>query len=114
MTNAATDRRCKPVTVLQWTLGLVVLIEAGSFVMPHAGHEFARTHMPQGLRLALGWGEIAAAILFLIPGTMVRGAWLLLIVFLAAIAIHLLHGMTNVGALVVYAVAAWTVASSKA
>ena len=114
MTTTAAGRICKPMAVLQWTLGLVVLIEAGLFVMPNAGHEFARTHMPQELRLALGWGEIVATVLFLIPRTMVRGAWLLLIVFLVAIVIHLLHGMTNVGALLVYAAAAWTVASTKA
>jgi cell division protein FtsW (lipid II flippase) len=109
-----TGRDYKAITVLQWTLGLVVLIEAGLFVFgPHAGHDFAKTHIPQALRLVLGWGEIVAAILFLIPRTAVSGAWLLLIIFVLAIAIHLLHGMPKVGALVVYAAVAWAVATVK-
>jgi cell division protein FtsW (lipid II flippase) len=114
MSETLTSRDYKAITVLQWTLGLVVLIEAGLFVLgPHAGHDFAKTHMPQVIRLVLGWGEIVAAILFLIPRTAVRGAWLLLVIFVLAIAIHLLHGTPNVGALVVYAAVAWTVATVK-
>ena len=114
MNETLTSRDYKAVTVLQWTLGLVVLIEAGLFVLgPHAGHDFAKTHMPQALRLVLGWGEIVAAILFLVPKTAVRGAWLLLIIFALAIAIHLAHRMPNVGALVVYAAVAWAVATVK-
>lgn len=114
MSEATTRRTYKAITALQWTLGIVVLIEAGLFVLPHAGHDFAKTHLPQALRLLLGWGEIAGAILFLIPKTAVQGAWVLLIIFALAIAIHLLHGMPNVGALVVYAAATWTVAREKA
>ena len=50
---------------LQWTLGLVILIEAVLFLLPSARHDFARTHMPDILRLVLGWGEmIGAALLF--------------------------------------------------
>ena len=113
MISAAAGHRRSSITVLQWTLGVVVLIEASLFVMPHAGHEFGRMHMPQAVRLSLGWAEIVAAILFLIPKTMVRGAWLLLVVFLIAIAIHLLHGMVNVGAVVVYAATVWTVTSRR-
>jgi len=114
MNETLTSRDYKAITVLQWTLGLVVLIEAGLFVLsPHAGNDFAKTHMPQALRLVLGWGEIVAAILFLIPKTAVRGAWLLLVIFVLAIAIHLMHGMPTVGALVVYAAVAWAVATVK-
>jgi len=114
MSEAMTRRAYNAITVLQGTLGIVVLIEAMLFVLPHAGHDFAKTHMPQAFRLALGWGEIAGAILLLIPKTAVQGAWLLLIIFALAIGIHLLHGMPNVGALVVYTAAAWTVARVKA
>jgi len=114
MNETLTRRAYKAITVLRWTLGLVVLIEAGLFVLgPYAGHDFAKTHMPQALWLVLGWGEVVAAILFLIPRTAVRGAWLLLIIFVLAIAIHLLHGMPNVGALVIYAAVAWAVATVK-
>jgi uncharacterized membrane protein YphA (DoxX/SURF4 family) len=101
-------------TGLQWTLGLVILIEAILFVMPAAGHDFAGTHMPDIVRQVLGWGEIVGAILLLIPQTAARGAWFLAGIFALAITIHLLHGAYNVGNLVIYSAAAWAVASAKA
>ncbi len=100
-------------TVLQWTLGVVVLIEAILFVLPGAAHDFARTHMPGFVRLVLGFGEILGCILLLIPKTAVRGAWLLLAVFIMAILIHLLHGAYNVGNLAIYAAAAFAIAVGK-
>ena len=98
---------------LQWTLGLVILIEAILFVLPSAAHEFARTHMPNVVRWVLGWGEIAGSILLLMPRTTIRGAWLLAAVFVLAIAVHLLHGMYNVGNLAIYTAAAWAIAVGK-
>jgi len=62
-------------TGLQWTLGLVILIEAILFVMPGAAHGFAKTHMPNLVRLILGFGEIAGCVLMLIPRTATRGAF---------------------------------------
>ncbi len=100
-------------TILQWTLGVVILIEAVLFVLPSAAHEFARTHMPGFVRLVLGWGEIVGCILLLIPKTAVRGAWMLVAVFIMAILIHLLHGAYNIGNLVIYAAAALAVAVGK-
>lgn len=100
-------------TVLRFSLGIVILIEAVMFVLPGAAHDFARTHMPGFVRLVLGFGEIAGSILMLIPQTAVRGAWLLLAVFVMAILLHLLHGMYNVGNLVVYAAAAFAIAVGK-
>jgi uncharacterized membrane protein YphA (DoxX/SURF4 family) len=100
-------------TVLQWSLGIVILIEAVLFVMPAAAHDFARTHMPGFIRMVLGWGEILGCILLLIPKTTIRGAWLLLAVFIFAILIHLLHGAYNVGNLVIYAAAAFAIAVGK-
>ncbi|MGA2100895.1 MAG: hypothetical protein ABSG34_07300 [Candidatus Sulfotelmatobacter sp.] len=101
-------------TVLQWTLGVVVLIEAVLFVMPSAAHEFAGTHMPGFVRMVLGIGEIAGCILLLIPQTAIRGAWLLLAVFVMAILLHLLHGLYGIGNLVIYAAAAFAIAVGKA
>lgn len=101
-------------TGLQWTLGLVILIEAVLFLMPSARHDFARTHMPDILRQVLGWGEIIGAVLLLIPRTAVRGAWMLAGIFVLAIVVHLLHGMFNVGSLAVYTAAALVIAESKA
>lgn len=100
-------------TVLQWSLGIVVLIEAVMFVLPSAGHEFARTHMPGFVRMVLGVGEILGSVLLLVPQTAIRGAWLLLAVFAMAILLHLLHGLYGIGNLVIYAAAAFAIAVGK-
>jgi hypothetical protein len=100
-------------TVLQWTLGIVILIEAVLFVLPGAAHDFARTHIPDFIRLVLGFGEILGCILLLIPKSATRGAWLLLAVFVMAIIIHLMHGAYNVGNLAIYAAAAFAIAVGK-
>jgi len=99
--------------VLRWSLGIVILIEAVMFVLPSAAHEFARTHMPGFVRLVLGSGEILGCVLLLIPKTTVRGAWLLLAVFVMAILLHLLHGLYGIGNLVIYAAAAFAIAIAK-
>jgi type II secretory pathway component PulF len=99
--------------VLKYSLGIVILIEAVMFVLPSAAHEFSRTHMPGFVRMVLGWGEIAGSVLLLIPQTAIRGAWLLLAVFVMAILIHLLHGMYGIGNLVVYAAAAFAIAVAR-
>ncbi len=99
--------------VLQYSLAIVILIEALLFVLPSAGHEFARTHVPGFIRLLLGWGEIAGCIFLLVPRTAVRAAWFLLAVFIFAILLHLLHGLYNVGNLVIYAAAAFAIASGR-
>lgn len=100
-------------TVLQLTLGIVILIEAVMFVMPNAAHDFARTHMPGMVRMILGFGEILGSVLLLIPQTVVRGAWLLLAIFVFAILLHLLHGLYGIGNLVIYAAAAFAIAVGK-
>ena len=107
------ERARTALTVLQWTLGIVILAEAVRFVMPGAAHDFARTHMPGVVRLVLGWGEIIGCILLLIPPTAVRGAWILVAVFTLAIVLHLLHGMYWVSNLVIYTSAAWAIATGK-
>lgn len=105
-------KKCS-MTALRWSLGVVILIEAVMFVLPSAAHDFARTHMPGFVRLVLGFAEIIGCVLMLIPQTAVRGAWLLLAVFVMAILIHLLHGMYNVGNLVIYAAAAFAIAAER-
>lgn len=108
------DARLKAaITGLQWTLGLVILLEAILFVMPSARSDFAGTHMPDIVRQVLGWGEIIGAVLLLIPRTAVRGGWFLVGIFVLAIAVHLLHGAFNVGNLVIYTAAAWAVVAGK-
>jgi len=108
-----TDRKKCALTALQWTLGVVILIEAALFLMPSARHEFGRTHMPNAVRDVLGWGEIIGAVLFLIPRTIVSGGWLLVIIFGFAIIVHWLHGMWNIGNLAIYAAAAWAVIENR-
>jgi uncharacterized membrane protein YphA (DoxX/SURF4 family) len=100
-------------TGLRWTLGLVILIEAILFLMPGARHDLSQTHMPDVLRLALGWSEIIGSMLLLIPRTAARGAWILAGTFVLAIIVHLLHGMPNVGELAIYTAAAWAVAMGQ-
>lgn len=98
---------------LQWSLAIVIFVEAALFLFgPESRHASTATHMPAAIRLILGWGEIAGSILLLMPRVAAKGAWLLVGIFLLAIVIHLVHGMTNVGALVVYSAAAWVVASN--
>jgi uncharacterized membrane protein YphA (DoxX/SURF4 family) len=99
--------------VLRWSLALIILIKAVMFVLPSAAHDFARTHMPGFVRLVLGFGEIVGCILLLIPGTVVRGAWLLFAVFVMAILLHLLHGLSGIDNLVIYAAAAFAIAVGK-
>ena len=99
--------------VLQYSLGIVILIQAVMFVLPGAAHDFARTHMPGFIRLVLGFGEIIGSVLLLIPQTAVRGAWLLLAVVVMGILLHLLHGMYGIGNLVIYAAAAFAIAVGK-
>jgi hypothetical protein len=100
-------------TGLQWTVGVVILIEAILFLMPGARHDFSQTHMPDVLRLLLGWGEIIGSVLLLMPRTAARGAWILIGAFVLAIMVHLFHGMPNVGTLAIYTAAAWAVAIGK-
>jgi len=95
--------------ILRWVLGVVILAEAVQFLLPAGAHEFSKTHMPGFIRVILGWGEIAGCVLMLIPPTTIRGAWVLIGVFTFAIVIHLLHGMFNVGNLVIYTAAAWAI-----
>lgn len=99
---------------LQYAMGIVVLIEALILALsPGAAHSFHKTGMPDFVRLGIAWGEVIGAGLFLIPWTAVIGGRILLAVFLGAIAIHLLHGIHDVGYLVIYAAAAWAVVESK-
>ncbi len=108
------DQRSRiALTGLQWTLGVVILLEAVLFLLPGAARDFARAHMPNFVRLILGCGEVFGSVLLLIPRTAIRGGWLLAAVFVLAIVIHLLHGTYNVGNLAIYAAAAWAVAVGK-
>ena len=95
------------ITALKLVLGIVVIVQASILGFDtRAINAFARTGLPNIIRLGLVWSEIAAGILFLIPPALVFGAWLLVAVFLGAIIIHLAHGFFDVGGLLVYGMAA--------
>lgn len=91
---------------LRLVLGIAVVVQSLFFLYgEESAAFFARHGLPNGLRLALGWTEIAAAVLFLLPPTLVVGSWSLLVVFAGALAIHIVHGQYQVGGLLVYAAA---------
>jgi uncharacterized membrane protein YphA (DoxX/SURF4 family) len=108
------DQKPMAMLALKWTLGLVILAQATRFAFsPAAAQTFAKTGMPDVAHLALAWGEMAAAVLFLIPRATVAGGWFLITILGFAIVVHLLHGWFDVGALVVDAAATWAVMAAS-
>ena len=100
----------RAISVLSWSVGLVVLLESCLFVFSASRvHEFAKSGMPQLVRPVLGGAEIIAALLFLIPPARKVGGYALLVIFALAALIHILHGEPDVGGLVVYAAAVYAV-----
>lgn len=100
--------------VLQWVLGLVLLAQAAAFAFsPTSAQAFAKTGLPNFVRLALAWTEMAAAALFLVPRAATAGGWLLIVVLAAAAVLHILHGWLDVGALLVYGVATWAIIAAR-
>jgi hypothetical protein len=94
------------ISLLRWTLGLVVLLESCRFVFSGSvAHFLAEAGLPSSIRVVLGGAEIIAAVLFLVPFATLVGSYLLLAVFGLAALVHVLHGQYDVGGLVVYAVA---------
>jgi hypothetical protein len=98
---------------LQWTLGVVVFAEAALLVFSVHAHGAQPLGVPTAVLTALALAEMLAAALFLIPPTVVIGGVALMVIFALAIVIHLLHGQANVGALLVYAAAAWVVVAAS-
>lgn len=94
------------IKALQWAVGFVALIESSILAFDSKKvAALAHTGLPDWIRLLLAWSEIAAVVLFLVPRTLVLGAWSLLVVFLGAALIHVAHGQFNVGALLIYSTA---------
>ena len=122
MTSSPETRNAPPpgrhfrnaISILYWSVGLVVLIESCLFVFSASrAHEFARSGMPRLIRPILGGAEIIAALLFLIPPTRSIGGYASLVIFTLAALIHILHGQPDVGGLVVYAAAVYTVLAAR-
>jgi uncharacterized membrane protein YphA (DoxX/SURF4 family) len=103
------------IMALRLVLGLVVLVQSFIFLYSGQSGRFLASHgLPDAIRVILGWSEVVAAILFLLPPTVVAGAWFLLLVFCAATALHIAHGQFEVGGLLVYSVAVLVVLAHQA
>jgi hypothetical protein len=100
------NRADSAIATLRWILALVLLAESVRFAFSaSAAAAFAKTGLPEVVHVGLAWAEMIAAVIFLIPRTLVLGGRTLLAVLAFAIILHLLHGWYDVGALVVYAAA---------
>ena len=101
------------IIVLRLVLGLVVLAQSFIFLFGGESAKFLARHgLPDAIRLILGCSEVVAAILFVLPPTLVVGAWFLLVVFAGAIFLHLAHGQFELGGLFVYSAAVLVVLAS--
>ena len=99
---------------LRWVLGLVVLWESFHFAMSAgSAHHVTRMGLPRWTAPVLGGVEILAAILFLIPKSTRIGGALLMMIFVIAVALHILHRDFEIGGLLVYIAAAWTCISAS-
>jgi uncharacterized membrane protein YphA (DoxX/SURF4 family) len=99
-------RRGRGVTVLRWSLGLVVLWESCQFVLSApTAHQLRGMGLPTWIAPILGGAEMVAAILFLIARLRRMGGYLLLTIFAIAASLHILHGRFDVGPLIVYSAA---------
>jgi len=94
------------IPALRWVLGIVVILQSLEFVLSHlAAHFLAKMGVPPWVRPVLGGAEILAAVLFLLPSTVIAGGYALLAIFVLAMAIHILHGQYAVEGLAVYCMA---------
>ena len=99
---------------LQASLGLIIFAEAAFLAFaPASIQAFARTGLPDWLRIVLAWSEMFLALLFLVPRARVVAGWGLLLVFVFAAGLHILHGKMDVGALVIDAAAVLVIVSRK-
>lgn len=94
------------ISLLRWTLGIVVLIQSLRFAFSSSSGQFlARAGLPAWIRPGLAGVELIAAVLFLLPYTLLIGSYALLVVFAFSGVVHLLHGWFDVGWLLVYGTA---------
>jgi hypothetical protein len=109
-------RTAVAIRLLHWTVGLVVLLEScRTFLGAHAGlHTAGHSGTLASVRLVLSGAEIVAALLFLVPATLLIGGYALLVIFALAIAIHALHGdFGGLETLVLYGVAVYVSLADK-
>ena len=108
------DRLYIALRILRWALALVILEESLRFALSAGlARALATTGLPDFVGRGLAWVEIAAVVLLVIPRLTQLCGRLLIGVLAFAIALHILHGWFDVGALVVYAAAAWAVVAGE-
>ncbi len=93
---------------LQWSLGVVIFIQAALLAFSRSEIHFAGIH--HWIRIVLAWSEMLACVLFLVPRAMKPGALLLIAVLALAALVHVLQGNFQIGGLLIYATAVAVVA----
>lgn len=102
----STFQKAISVSLLRWSLGLVLLWESCQFaVSTTAAHHLQQMGLPSWIAPALGGTEALAAILFLLPVLRRVGGYSLLVIFVVAALLHILHGQFEIGSLLVYGAA---------
>ncbi len=97
---------------LQWTIGVVLFIEAALLAFSKTEIHFSgHPGIHHWIRIALAWSEMVACVMFLVPRTTKPGALLLIIVLALAALVHVVHGNFQIGGLLIYAAAVSVVAS---
>ena len=96
--------RSRPIALLRIALALVMGYGAARILVPFA----------PGVHAGLGLVELLAAILFLIPGTLRVGAWLLAASLVFATLIHLHTGQPPSPVFLVYAAGIYAVVAEPA
>lgn len=100
-------------TLLRWTVGLVILGESYQFGFSDAAtRHLQRIGLPHWTAPVLGGAEILAAIPFLLPMLGRIGGYSLLVIFLVAAALQILHGQFQIGHLLVYGAAVFVCLSA--
>jgi hypothetical protein len=106
--------RGRALKALQWVVGLTVLVQS-CLLLASGNADLAALHggVPHRVPQTLAAAEITAAVLFLIPRTVVAGGRGLLAMFAVAALIHFAHRQYNVGVLAVYAAAVLAVVADR-
>ncbi len=97
---------------LQWSLGVVIFIEAALLAFSKSEIQFSgHAGVHHWIRIVLAWSEMLACVLFLVPRAMKLGTLLLIAVLALAALVHVLRGNFQIGGLLIYAAAVAVVVS---
>jgi len=97
-------RKLIALTALRWSVAFVSAWCAANLLLSIVRHH--APHIPQLILIPIGIAEIIAAVLFVLPGKTGRtGGIALLVVYVVAFIVHLLHGNYDVANLIVLAAA---------